>query len=150
MACEISTGDELLLTELIFSGAFNNLSVEQATALLSCFVFQEKVETLSLSLSPSLSLSLSLSPSPSLPALQVMLPFDYYKTCTVYLHVSLHHSYTIPKVSLSKRLLDLCMHVYNYMYMYSYVACMHVYNYMYVYSYVACMHVYNYMYVYTM
>ena len=105
MACEISTGDELLLTELIFSGAFNNLSVEQATALLSCFVFQEKVETLSLSLSPSLSLSLSLSLSPSLPALQVMLPFDYYKICTVYLHVSFHHFYTIPKVSLQKRLM---------------------------------------------
>ena len=61
VACEISTGDELLLTELIFSGAFNNLSVEQATALLSCFVFQEKVEV-SLFLSLFLSLSLSLSP----------------------------------------------------------------------------------------
>ena len=43
VACEISTGDELLLTELIFNGAFNNLTVEQAVALLSCFVFQEKV-----------------------------------------------------------------------------------------------------------
>ena len=66
VACEISTGDELLLTELIFSGAFNNLSVEQATALLSCFVFQEKVESLFLFLSLSLSLSFFLSPSPSL------------------------------------------------------------------------------------
>ena len=36
-------GEELLLTELIFNGAFNDLSVEQAVALLSCFVFQEKV-----------------------------------------------------------------------------------------------------------
>jgi len=32
-----------LLTELMFNGAFNDLSVEQAVALLSCFVFQEKV-----------------------------------------------------------------------------------------------------------
>jgi len=43
VACEISTGDELLLTEMIFNGAFNNLTVEQTVALLSCFVFEEKV-----------------------------------------------------------------------------------------------------------
>jgi ATP-dependent RNA helicase DOB1 len=42
VACEISTGDELLLTELIFSAAFTELSVDQINALLSCFVFQEK------------------------------------------------------------------------------------------------------------
>ena len=43
VACEISTGDELLLTELIFNGVFNPLSPEQCAALLSCFVFTEKV-----------------------------------------------------------------------------------------------------------
>jgi len=42
-ACEISTGDELLLTELMFGGVFNPLTPEQAAALLSVFVFQEKV-----------------------------------------------------------------------------------------------------------
>lgn len=42
VACEISTGDELLLTELIFSAAFTALNVDQINALLSCFVFQEK------------------------------------------------------------------------------------------------------------
>ena len=42
VACEISTGDELLLTELIFSAAFTSLNVDQINALLSCFVFQEK------------------------------------------------------------------------------------------------------------
>ncbi|XP_020777394.2 exosome RNA helicase MTR4 [Boleophthalmus pectinirostris] len=41
VACEISSADELLLTEMVFNGLFNDLSVEQATALLSCFVFQE-------------------------------------------------------------------------------------------------------------
>ncbi|XP_029024555.1 exosome RNA helicase MTR4 [Betta splendens] len=41
VACEISSGDELLLTEMMFNGLFNDLSAEQATALLSCFVFQE-------------------------------------------------------------------------------------------------------------
>lgn len=45
VACEISTGDELLLTELIFHGVFNDLTVEQSVALLSCFVFDEKVAT---------------------------------------------------------------------------------------------------------
>ncbi|KAH3671415.1 hypothetical protein WICMUC_004639 [Wickerhamomyces mucosus] len=42
VACEISTGDELLLTELIFNGTFNELSPEQCASLLSCFVFQER------------------------------------------------------------------------------------------------------------
>ncbi|OCB91527.1 antiviral helicase [Sanghuangporus baumii] len=42
VACEISTGDELLLTELIFNGVFNPLLPEQCAALLSCFVFDEK------------------------------------------------------------------------------------------------------------
>ncbi|KAJ6669920.1 hypothetical protein lerEdw1_000469 [Lerista edwardsae] len=41
VACEISSADELLLTEMMFNGLFNDLSSEQATALLSCFVFQE-------------------------------------------------------------------------------------------------------------
>ncbi|NWR19727.1 MTREX helicase, partial [Emberiza fucata] len=43
VACEISSADELLLTEMMFNGLFNDLSAEQATALLSCFVFQENV-----------------------------------------------------------------------------------------------------------
>lgn len=30
---------------MIFNGAFNDLTVEQCVALLSCFVFQEKVCT---------------------------------------------------------------------------------------------------------
>ena len=46
VACEISSGDELLLTELIFNGVFNQLSPEQCAALLSCFVFTEKVRSL--------------------------------------------------------------------------------------------------------
>ncbi|KAJ1654673.1 ATP-dependent RNA helicase mtr4 [Dispira simplex] len=42
VACEISSGDELLLTEMMFNGVFNDLTVEQTVALLSCFVFQER------------------------------------------------------------------------------------------------------------
>lgn len=42
VACEISSGDELLLTELIFNGNFNDLTPQQAAALLSCFAFQER------------------------------------------------------------------------------------------------------------
>lgn len=44
VACEISTGDELLLTEMIFDGVFNDLTPEQCAALMSCFVFTEKSE----------------------------------------------------------------------------------------------------------
>lgn len=47
VACEISTGDELLLTELIFNGVFNTLLPEQCASLLSCFVFTEKVGAIS-------------------------------------------------------------------------------------------------------
>ncbi|KAM6104776.1 LOW QUALITY PROTEIN: exosome RNA helicase MTR4 [Pterocles gutturalis] len=42
VACEISSADELLLTEMMFNGLFNDLSAEQAAALPS-FVFQENV-----------------------------------------------------------------------------------------------------------
>jgi len=45
VACEISSGDELLLTEMIFNGVFNSLAPEQCAALLSCFVFSENVGT---------------------------------------------------------------------------------------------------------
>lgn len=45
VACEISSGDELLLTEMIFNGAFSELTPEQCAALLSCFVFTEKVSS---------------------------------------------------------------------------------------------------------
>jgi ATP-dependent RNA helicase DOB1 len=45
VACEISTGDELLLTELMLGGVFNSLGPEDCAALLSCFVFDEKVRS---------------------------------------------------------------------------------------------------------
>ena len=44
VACEISTGDELLLAELLFDGFFNDLSAELVAAILSVFVFEEKSE----------------------------------------------------------------------------------------------------------
>ncbi|EDV98757.1 exosome RNA helicase MTR4 [Drosophila grimshawi] len=42
VACELSSADELLITEMIFNGVFNELSAPQAVALLSCFVCDEK------------------------------------------------------------------------------------------------------------
>ena len=48
VACEISTGDELLLTELLFNRFFNELTSETCAAMLSCFVFEEKQEAPSL------------------------------------------------------------------------------------------------------
>jgi ATP-dependent RNA helicase DOB1 len=44
VACEISTGDELVLSELLFNGFFNDLSPEQCAACLSCFIFEEKTK----------------------------------------------------------------------------------------------------------
>jgi len=40
-SCELSTGDELVLTDMVFDGVFNALTVEAAVALLSCFVHKE-------------------------------------------------------------------------------------------------------------
>ena len=48
VACEISTGDELLLTELLFNRFFNELTPEACAALISCFVFEEKSQALPL------------------------------------------------------------------------------------------------------
>jgi len=42
VACEISTGDELVISELLFNGFFNDLTPEQCAACLSCFIFEEK------------------------------------------------------------------------------------------------------------
>ncbi|KAL0850985.1 hypothetical protein ABMA28_006878 [Loxostege sticticalis] len=47
IACELSSADELLLTELIFNGVFNALSSEQSAALVSCFVCDENSSQLS-------------------------------------------------------------------------------------------------------
>ncbi|KAG2608848.1 hypothetical protein PVAP13_4KG010400 [Panicum virgatum] len=44
VACEISSADELTLTELMFSGILKDATVEQMVALLSCFVWQEKLQ----------------------------------------------------------------------------------------------------------
>ncbi|KAF0989817.1 hypothetical protein HZS_1505, partial [Henneguya salminicola] len=42
VACEISCADELVLTELLFSGFFNEISHNSICAVLSCFLYQEK------------------------------------------------------------------------------------------------------------
>lgn len=42
VACEITTADELLASELLFQNVFETLKVEEICAMLSCLVFQEK------------------------------------------------------------------------------------------------------------
>ena len=42
VACEVNTCDELLLTELIFENVLEPLTTEEAVALLSAFVFQQR------------------------------------------------------------------------------------------------------------
>jgi hypothetical protein len=46
IACELSSADELLLTEMMFNGVFNDLTPEQSAAVLSCFVSDEKCNEL--------------------------------------------------------------------------------------------------------
>lgn len=41
VACQISTCDEIVGAELIFNGAFGDLSSEQVVALLSCLIFSD-------------------------------------------------------------------------------------------------------------
>jgi antiviral helicase SKI2 len=45
VACEIATGDELVGTEILFSGVLADASPETAAAVLSALVFQEKSAT---------------------------------------------------------------------------------------------------------
>ena len=40
-SCELSTAEELVLTDMVFDGVFSDLTVEQAVALLSCFIHKE-------------------------------------------------------------------------------------------------------------
>eukprot|EP01112_Ceratiomyxa_fruticulosa_P004765 TRINITY_DN15304_c0_g1_i1.p1 TRINITY_DN15304_c0_g1~~TRINITY_DN15304_c0_g1_i1.p1 ORF type:complete len:263 (-),score=66.12 TRINITY_DN15304_c0_g1_i1:137-847(-) len=42
VAAEISAADELVITEIMFQGVFNDLTIPQVAGLLSCFVFEEK------------------------------------------------------------------------------------------------------------
>eukprot|EP01133_Synstelium_polycarpum_P000193 gene193-231_t len=42
VAAEISAGDELVISELLFMGLFNDLSIEQCVAVFSVFVFQHE------------------------------------------------------------------------------------------------------------
>ena len=44
VACEISSADELTLTELMFSGILKDVKAEEMVSLLSCFVWQEKLQ----------------------------------------------------------------------------------------------------------
>ncbi|KAM7478206.1 hypothetical protein LguiA_026419 [Lonicera macranthoides] len=44
VACEISSADELTLTELVFSGVLKEIKVEEMISLLSCLVWQEKLQ----------------------------------------------------------------------------------------------------------
>lgn len=44
VACEISSANELTLSELMFNGAFKDIKVEEVVSLLSCFVWQEKLQ----------------------------------------------------------------------------------------------------------
>eukprot|EP00180_Rhodochaete_pulchella_P002119 Plantae.Rhodophyta-Rhodochaete_pulchella.ctg32048.p1 GENE.Plantae.Rhodophyta-Rhodochaete_pulchella.ctg32048~~Plantae.Rhodophyta-Rhodochaete_pulchella.ctg32048.p1 ORF type:complete len:521 (+),score=98.02 Plantae.Rhodophyta-Rhodochaete_pulchella.ctg32048:46-1563(+) len=43
-ACEINTADELVVTELMFNGSFNEMEPAVLVALLSCFVYDERAE----------------------------------------------------------------------------------------------------------
>ena len=40
-SCELNTGDELVLTDMVFDGVFNTMTIEQAVSLLSCFIHKD-------------------------------------------------------------------------------------------------------------
>ncbi|KAJ5738893.1 hypothetical protein N7493_002048 [Penicillium malachiteum] len=45
VACEVNSADELVLTELILENVFADYEPEEIVALLSCFVFEDRTET---------------------------------------------------------------------------------------------------------
>ncbi|KAI5181246.1 ATP-dependent RNA helicase DOB1 [Nematocida sp. AWRm80] len=49
VASEISSGDELILTEMLFNNEFSKLTPERICSLLSCVVFDEKLDRIPLS-----------------------------------------------------------------------------------------------------
>ena len=44
IACELDAGDELLVTEMLVDGVFNDLTPAYCVALCSCLVYDEKAE----------------------------------------------------------------------------------------------------------
>eukprot|EP00172_Hildenbrandia_rubra_P001234 Plantae.Rhodophyta-Hildenbrandia_rubra.ctg17817.p1 GENE.Plantae.Rhodophyta-Hildenbrandia_rubra.ctg17817~~Plantae.Rhodophyta-Hildenbrandia_rubra.ctg17817.p1 ORF type:complete len:524 (+),score=102.26 Plantae.Rhodophyta-Hildenbrandia_rubra.ctg17817:58-1572(+) len=42
LACEVSTADELVLTEFIMGGALNDMKPEVVVSVMSCFIFDDK------------------------------------------------------------------------------------------------------------
>ncbi|PWA53201.1 RNA helicase, ATP-dependent, SK12/DOB1 protein [Artemisia annua] len=44
VTCEISSTDELVLTKLMFNGVFKDIKIEEMVSLLSCFVWQKKLQ----------------------------------------------------------------------------------------------------------
>ena len=44
MACEISSCDEILLTEMVFQNVFEGMTTDHIVAMCSCLVFDEKVK----------------------------------------------------------------------------------------------------------
>jgi ATP-dependent RNA helicase DOB1 len=45
IACQISTSDEILLTEMLFNGAFNDIESHPLCAMLSCFLVSENTKS---------------------------------------------------------------------------------------------------------
>ena len=43
-ACKVNTANELVVVELLFAGLFNDLTVEQSVALLSCLIFDDRIK----------------------------------------------------------------------------------------------------------
>eukprot|EP01031_Cornospumella_fuschlensis_P034803 gene34803-42147_t len=53
-ACELTAGDELVLCNMVFGGMFNELTVEQTVAILSCLVHKEPSQDSSSSSTPKI------------------------------------------------------------------------------------------------
>ncbi|CAH8664456.1 unnamed protein product [Schistosoma haematobium] len=54
IACEISTGDELVLTELLLDGFFSQFSPVQLAGVMSCFVAEKQTKHHKINLSPAM------------------------------------------------------------------------------------------------
>lgn len=65
VACEMNSGEELICTECLFENQLDDLEPEEAVAIMSAFVFQQK-NTSEPSLTPRLSQAKQRSCSPSL------------------------------------------------------------------------------------
>ncbi len=103
MAASIQSADELVLTEMVFNGAFTDLSPEQCVALLSAFIWTEKSDAATKARPHP-------APAPPLPPSDPALCSDSSRCCHLHHVMSLIHCWYLRsnRRGCTRRAFDVC------------------------------------------